>query len=606
MLRLICRVILFTCIFLFNATQVHAVVPEIPGDGVDNGSSSGTAGSCPEGYADAAVGTGCELLLVGNDKDNDGYTTDTDCDDTNRKVYPGEYYACDCGGGPKSGTRICGGGATWGSCVCNSATPLCEATGSGVCKYVDCGSGNNSNSGTYASPYATLGKVAGGSPGSPPASPYTLAAGDVVYIIGDTNCTTRYSNGSEDVFLHITSSGTSSDKITIKRYPGSTAVLSATGGGGIKSDTGNDWVVLDDLEITLGTGAAVPPIVINVGSNDWEFSRLYIRDSSGNGDNNFSGIYMDGNNRIVSHHNFIKNISRNTGNVDNVAGIMSIQDEDVGEGDDIYSHHDVIWWDSYSDTANGRCWRNKHGGDLQDTGANGNRIEDGYCVNGRVVIGYNGSGLRGTRLFAYNDSSGNSSSNTLKILDLGEGGAEGTSAPHEDNIIQDSTFINYSMVHWARPSHTSTSQKLTFRRNIVQDNDTEYTTGNTEGVVSIDGYGSDVEHDSMVSNNALAFDNNCYYNSAATALNFCFYCVDAGGGGPGPAGNDGDNYTFATWKSTLSQDLNSYEENPTFDTYYRSTSTNCDEIGWHTLAQDAGVGPVSVKLKFRPGRGKYR
>jgi hypothetical protein len=75
-----------------------------------------------------------------------------------------------------------------GSCTSKRGLPLCEATGSGVCKYIDCGSGKTTQTlGTYASPLSHVWqKCPAGSPGSPPASPLHAASGvgRSVYLMG--------------------------------------------------------------------------------------------------------------------------------------------------------------------------------------------------------------------------------------------------------------------------------------------------------------------------------------------------------------------------------------------------------------------------------------
>ncbi len=574
-----------TWVLVFAVTYVdwaYATVPEIPGDGIDNGTSSGTKGSCSVGYADAVIGGGCDLLLPGDDKDNDGYTTATDCDDTNRLIIPNEYYPCDAGGGANSGYRMCGASATWGSCTSNS-TPLCEATGSGVCKYVDCSSGSNSNSGTYASPYADLGKVSGGATGTNlPSSRYTLAPGDVVYMLGSGTCTQRYEYTSVitgTAWLSLTQSGTSSNRITVKRYPGATTKFSGTAGLAFLG-VGGDYVTLEDLDITTGVSTATTgdhAIRLADHSDNWEISRVYIHDSSGHGDYNFSCIYEAGNNALNVHHSFLQNCRQAAGNVNNVDAIKYLDNEDSGTGADMYAHHNVVWWDTYSDSTNGRCVRSKHGTDLEDAGTNGNRFEYNYCINARGVINWDGSGLRARHIFAYSDAG----TEPPYIIDVNLGAGESDSAPHEDNIIEDSTFVNLTAVKITNATASSTTEKLTFRRNVVYDNNATYTPGNIEGVTSILGYYSDTRKAELEAIGFLAFDNNCYYNPTTT-LNFAYFSVSACGDGCGEAGNAGGNYNFADWKTNSGQDANSYVVNPTFDSSYVATHTSCSSKGYFT------------------------
>ena len=73
------------------------------------------------------------------DADRDGATTATDCNDNNGMIYPGVTTSAGCSAGSY---RTCGAEATFTACT---ATELCEATGSGVCYYVDPVDGSDSN-----------------------------------------------------------------------------------------------------------------------------------------------------------------------------------------------------------------------------------------------------------------------------------------------------------------------------------------------------------------------------------------------------------------------------------------------------------------------------
>lgn len=586
--------LLFLCLTLSPA---FATVPEIPADGVDNGTSSGTAGSCPAGYADAVYSVGCDLLLPGHDKDNDGYTDDgslgwagttqTDCDDTNRTVYPGIHRKGSCTG---SNYQTCQTSGSWNAC---QTGPLCEATGSGVCKYIDCGSGSNANTGTYASPYLTWGKVSGGSAGTPPASPYTLQPGDVVYLIGTGTCSTAFSSIvgglAHDVIFEARSAGTASNRITLRRYPGVTALM--TGTNTLPFAIFASYYTVDGFKgNTTYSSAFKTSFVYSRDASNLIISNLNVTGVAADGDYNNACVQFDHSSGNTVRNNYLGECKQATGNVDNIAAIGILDDSGLGEGANHASYGNTIYYASPSNTLNGSGIYGKHGVNFSETGANGHQFHHNYIVNARRVINWGSSGLRASRLFAYHDGPGfETSTSTQGVLLLSPLGGSNS---HEDNRIEDSTFVNFSMVYWQEPTYGSALEKLTLDNVVIVDNATAYVAGNNEGIISIDPYGSDAQKTTLESGaGRLAINNNCYYNAGLT-LNFSYFNMTSGGGGHGPAGNAGADYTFANWQTNTApdQDLQSFVTNPTFDMYYRATVASCLDKGWLLTSEEAGAG----------------
>ncbi len=596
----------FTLLAFLFVAEASAAVPELPGDGVDNGTSSGTAGSCPGGYADAVYGTGCDLLAPGLDKDRDGYTSDgsmgaagvtqKDCDDTNKRIFPGRHRKGACSG---SDYQTCQPSGAYTACLTG---PLNEATGSGRAYYVDCGAGNDTNPGTYASPYLTLGKLSGGADGTPPGGAVTLVAGDVVYVIGSTACTTTFNGNiggfSVPVLLSSYADGTSSNPIRIKRYPGSTALLTVTNGSAFYI-LGDYWKVEDFQGSTTYSSSIKTGFVVGSGANYIEAVNNYVTSAPGHGDYNHGGMYFGHSNFTNIHHNFIGEPTVSTGTLENGAGLFWLDDEDIGEGQGHSATFNTIYYNSYSNTVNSSCWRTKHGVDLEDAGASGHTIAYSTCVNPRRVLALNGSGVRATRLLAYTDGAGNDASTSVQSV--ARIWVDGFTTPHEDNRISYSTFINFSMLNWSEPAYSSAAEKLTFNNNVIVDNDATYGTGNSEGIISIDGYGSDAQLSTLLSQGSLAINNNCYYNASA-GLSFSFFNQPAGFG-HGPSGAGGGDYNFAGWQSATGQDAASFVQNPTFDTYYRSTAANCANKGFLLTSEEF---PVLTSGRAVDARRRHR
>lgn len=559
---------------LLLAVQAQAAVPELCGNGIDDGDSSGTLGACPAGYTDAVYGTGCDLKCPGNDQDTDGYATSEDCDDNNRLVFPGEYYPCDAGGGANTGYRICNVGGSYGSCASN-ATPLCEATGSGVCKYIDCGSGNNSNAGTYASPYLTFGKVSGGSPGSPPASPYSLAAGDVVYLMGTTDCSTTYSDGSTNVHGYFYNrDGSETYPITIKRYPGATAsIVLDTNEAGLKIEGSTDYRLVD-LKMSGNGGNLASFISATSSSQRVVFSRLQLNENPGNANNNHACLYVNGTYPATIEHSFLQDCYADAGtNTENVQAVEIIND-DVGGGHLVTRN--VMWWTRATNSSCsvgdkcGACTRFKHGATEAEAGTN--EVSYNYCIWPRVGFQTDTAGLYAHHNLIIAPSGNSTTSPGAFYLDGQDPDSNGNgNARIQYNTVSDGMLFSH------RPKF-GIGEDVDLSFNVAVDDATSYNSDN--GFLKIATYGSDAHETEYSTTPMLTANNNCYHN-AATALKINYFQAPSGSGGFGPAGDAGAQYTFAQWQAlTPDWDTNSFSEDPVFDSYYRATATNCDDKGW--------------------------
>lgn len=576
----------FFLVLVFLTANAWATPPEDCGNGVDDGASSGTHGSCGAGYTDAlfsyagTANTGCDLKCPELDKDNDGYnstatagnagTNYKDCDDNNRLIFPGNYYACDCGTGANSGYHLCQTDGTYGTCTCTATTVLCEKTGTGVCKYINADTGDDTNAGTYAAPYKTLGKVAGGSVGTPPASPYTLQAGDVVYLVGNTNHTTQYSDGSANIFAQFAASGDATNKIRIKRYPGSTASITAASGRGF-NNAGSSYYIYEDLDFDIDGKN------IDVYGNYIEIKRCYFHDGGMSGNDNESGVYINSSTHANIHHNFFKDIFPASGNAGNVGCVNIINDH--GTGGDHTVNFNTMWYtaspeitECVEDAMCGDCVRMKHGTDTADAGTN--------TIAWNSMIQCNlGATIHTSNVTFKRNKVIHSIGYGIKF----DGSTDATG--NEGEVVEYNTFLNSQGLEWSYPSYT-VNESVIWRHNVISDNLASYTCGLANAPVRIDPYGSDAQLSTFETGTYLTAEDNCYYN-ASTAVLFDYYCVGAGGGGHGPAGAAGDIYSFANWKATEGYDTaGSYEENPTFDSYYRATAANCDDKGWLLTSEE--------------------
>lgn len=590
------------------AAPAWAAAPEKCGDGIDDplqtgGSANGTKGACPAGYMDSVVGNGCDLKCPGVDQDDDGYTSDgttgtaggtsIDCDDADKSIYPGVYTTKGCSGGQ---FHKCQTDGTYTSCT---STTLAE--GSHANYYIDCTSGNDANAGTYGSPFKTLGKVSGGSGASGlPASPVTLQGDDYVYIIGGTCNTTITASAATGftslaVLAELNVSGTSGHPIVFRIYPGASPTLSNSNGGGIVGTGsyiefwGSGAGSLFDMSTSRTSAANAMAVSFTGSSTTHTFEGLYVHDNSMHGDNNDSCVYFPHTNAAVVNHSYFYNCKRSTGNVDNIGAITWLDNHDTAnECQNHSAQWNTIWWDVEDDTNGGNCFKEKHGCNSADVGSNKHQIKNNTCINPRHAIHWEGSSMRFDNNYIYGTP-------TILYL-IAAGGAD--NSKHQDNQFTNNTVYNSSFLAWNEPTFAATDQKLTVTGNVFIDNKASYVAGNSEGILSIAGYGSDANLTTFESNNQLVSNNNCFYNGS-TSISICYFC-QSGGIGWGPAGAAGGNYGVSSWKAlSPGYDANSYEENPTLNSYLVPTSTNCSTKGRTYTSSNIG-GPV-----MGSGRGRF-
>lgn len=543
------KILILALLFFGVVSSSFAAAPEICGDGIDDslqtgGAASGTKGSCPVNYHDALIGNGCDADCTG-DKDHDGYTT-TDCDDTRADVYPNVYT-------PNSytsptGYKLCQTNGTFGATILTATTPFCNATGTGVCRYVDCanslGAASDANNGlTYGAPKLTHTAAAA-----------QMLAGDSLLFIGSGTCNEAVSYNTV---------GTAGNGVVkVGNYPGSTAKLNSSGTT-ISVPFARPFYRFDNLDIDATNNG----ILIN--SDDVEVSRTYIHDIAGNGDNNNACLKGEGTNRTNFHHSFFKDCLRATGNVQNLAGITWL--DTTPNGADHYGAYNTVWYTAYNLANSGHCFVIKHGVTAAGAGASGHRVLSNTCVNSS----YTGltSGTSKLRAFYNRFFSGAINGKVFVVGNIGG------SIVNNDIQFRYNTVIQGGGGFGWNPFYTP-PESVAFDHNIVVGTSSSYVAGDNEGIISIGGYGSDAHLATFEANNYLTSDYNCFYSPNATAV-FSYFASPLGAGGHGPAGNAGANYSFANWQAVKGHDLNSYLQVTGIATPKYEGTGNCATFGYN-------------------------
>jgi len=583
------RLIFAAVLAVLGAVQVGHCVPEICANTLDDD------------------GTGGDAACSGIDDDHDGYASvadgGNDCDDTDFQVIPGHYYPCNAGTGANTGTRLCQSNGTWGTCTANSVTPLCEATGSGVCKYIDCANGNDSTGdGSYGNPWKSfkcLGAFETG--GTAPGCNIDPNPGSVVYLKGSGTCTDSYDpdGGSNPrainiLYLNASRSGTSTNRLVFKRYPGGTASITCPGvwtSGNNSAETGTfgfcvqmeNAAFVDFIDLDMGNGWG--SILYANPADDLRVLRNYFHDEDGKADNNVAAMNSAASVRVEMSHNRIKDI-QDTHRTDefttNVSGAVFFNDQ---FGGDHKFNWNRVWCTQAPGAPNRRCgscvkW--KHGAKSVAQGGMsvGNEMRGNICWNTENCLIANTSSMNvhgnlcyDALQYCFRFEEGNGNYNVLQDAHL------------HHNTCVNAHLANVSFENYAHSPYGP----FVFTDNVNFD-DTAFA-GDTFGI-SIDQYGSDTEYGYLYPSN-LTLNRNLLWNSTTSGYKWGLFAAVSGDGGHGPAGNAGTNTTnLTTWRG-LGFEANGAVENPTLSTdgSFTATSTNASGKGWRTESLDAPPTP---------------
>lgn len=520
-----------------------------------------------------------------SDRDCDGYTTaQGDCDDTNPLIYPGEWTASGCSAGEFKQCNS-GGSGSYGSCT--AAASICEATNGGSCYYVDAGSGNNSNNGSYASPWADFTRACSyESAGSRPANWVDLAPGDVVYLKGTTNLTASYNAGASygtlGCLLDNSQSGTSSHFVTFKQFPGATAEFRETGKLLFRSDNGGGYYKIKNFKGGNTTGNA---IYLNGGGSNSviEGVNFYNANCTTAGDNcsfieltsgttgvsilrsRFSDIqnsgygftenvshllFYEGNSNIVRYNQLMQANAFNYGGPDRAFGVKYKRGQTGGASGDTY------WEYNRALNISGQVFLTAQ----KNTYIRYNTVYDSQGLYGCRNLGTStNQAWCGYHTVEYNTFIQTNTSDPSVYSSRGI----------DWNILTDYT----NFVTWG---------PLSFRYNLIVDatsisiyNLAQYI-NNANFVTVCGGVGP------SCSGGIFTMGNNCFYNSQSIALNFNLFSQGE---------SYGANYNFTNWKGTVGLDTTSFNENPSIDSSSRATSSNCSSMG-SMLLNEAGPTPT--------------
>lgn len=488
-------------------------------------------------------GSGASTSCSGkDDKDRDGYASTVDVDDTDRDIFPGVYRTCG-----SDGYQVAQSDGTWASCTENATTPLCEATGSGNCYYIDPDSGSDSNDGSYASPWETFDKLKYYSDsGDRPAGWVGFSAGDAVYLFEDTDQSTYGSYyttgggvGTSVVGMRLMS-GTLANPILIKAYPGQSVEFNPTS----TQDTADysifyilqsDYVYVSGIEIDGSNGHrgnGIAFVELDGGKaigNYIHDGKLDTQDGAGGGLKTLNCEDCEFANNIVvnwyddDYTSPVSGSQDNSVNIRLFRGVTTIKNNIVG--------NDV----ALSNVNAGACIQQKHG----DVG-------DLITVQENVVFGcpnFEGINMSGPATVTKNYIVGVDRCIAFENV--------GGTTNNADQSATYNTCVDFTTgLHFVPDNYYNPIGDIVHKFNVFETAQTSTTMVYQAG----DSLGS----------GTFDTDSNCFYNSSES-LNFS---------------GMGTSYTFANWKASYGQDQNSVEIDPALDSANEAQGSGCTSWGW--------------------------
>lgn len=536
--------IIFLALFVLLAPfTASAQLPDAPVI-LGTGGCSPTTEICGDGIDQDCDGS--DARCPGADGDWDGYNDTADCDANNRHVYPGIYVPCTASCG--QGTRLCQTNGTYGTCSC---TPLCEAKGSGRCYYVSRLTGNDANPGTFDQPLKSYVRFNPGNPSGQ--SQLILKAGDVVYFMSGLYNDTYYYDGRQHGLYIPSVRATADAPVMIKAYPGAHPVFSPQNRSiGIFLFNSSNFI-FEGIEISrvYQQGLAI------YESSTVEARNMWVHDIDGVDNDNVAGVYINTVNGFNLHHSMVHdnydrtNADTGGNKTENSRNIVFFE-----AGNEKVSYNVIFQTPAITAQKTGSCLTYKHG--MNITGAT-------FEVNHNIMwncwfhsIGsstYNGNFHHNLIL----------NSDPLMFKNLG-----GTTTI-TNNTVQYNTIVGGGAFSYI-PSQAGAGRygPFYFHHNVVVD--PRNYTWDEGGILSVDTYGDNTYYQTVVSNNYLQPNNNCYYNPSRSVV-FAFFMDNSSS-----SRNQGGLYTFPQWQG-LGYDTSSYVTNPLFDANYAPQASSCAGTG---------------------------
>lgn len=494
-----------------------------------------------------------------DDSDDDGYRKGTDCDDYNRRMYPGRYWqgatSADVYDYAQCDPLVADGGGATGEYVnevsnaTDSANFFTCHSGTGETIFIDPVAGDNADSGlTPALAYAdftNLHRTTGSNP---------FAAGDCIVLLrGATHSFAPMTDGSDATFPLRITDGTSADRITLREYPGH-EVLVDSGCDNVTPCAhvyiaSADYITVSGIsfEGSYGSGIEIEDAIST------EIKDVVVYGTRGADDTSILGgveFTRCNSGCSISHSVLYDNhkATSNATNIQNSANVVSVDSE--------YSLSYLgLWYDTntLAVTSGGRNVFIKH----NDTSSTGTTpLTHIQALNGYNANYWFSGPVTATHLLGVTPGDSD-----VRFEDGGDPSSE------IGGSITYSTFTGGDTPVFVKTDDADNIYTThEFQNNVVTQDDSTY------GIVRMSRFDA-TNLDTYLA--AATYDNNCYYD--ATSLSFELAASDGG-----------STYgSLAAWQAatfigggTWGPDANSFDENPNLDGRYAAQSANCSDKGW--------------------------
>lgn len=568
---------LFILIAFLLCAQSAWGLTEVPGNGVDDDASGGDA------------------TCAAPDADCDGYTTDgssgldgIDCDDTNRRIFPG--------------VEVWTSGTSWKTCQTDGTyTAAGNSCPGGTCYYIDPTSGNDANAGTSAAAaFQTFKQVSYYASGAPANNKHSaLACGDHIYLLPGTYNTGQFHTESGfSVVNLLIKDKTCTTNNRIKIHAIGAVVFDAGGTSGtdgvsITSDGSAIWIENSDfIEVKGNTageiknffsgGASTEKGAIKIrDSSNIELQGWSIHDNHGDGDNNVAGIYVSLTDDINIHHNDVFDEIRTIGNPAGVNLIRGFKGTNVR-----------IYLNSLRYTPAATAYNSvsiKHG-----DYASVCRFDHNLVSKAPGFASACADDTFDHNIVADPDNSNPSTctaddTSAFMMCDLGGPAFDGT------QVVKYNTVINGRMSNWMPVNDYDTDGSgctdcgtfgtLAVSHNVAVESASSGYYG-AAAMEMVNPYGSNADYTSVIDGGKWTVANSCYYNSGAATLVYAAYA-----GSPAPNGfsYDYSGFTGAGYCSGCQY------ANPTLNSRLEATAGTCSgTAGWNVgWLSNLGTGCTS-------------
>lgn len=475
-----------------------------------------------------------------------------------------------------------------------TAQVTCEAASGRLCYYLDPSSGDdNYNTGSFSSPWRSFRNFTSYSDTSlRPSRWVLLQAGDVVYFKSGiysapihaglgTNGSVSPDGGPYVVYLRNVH-GSAGAPITLKAYPGHTAIIDPNKQGWGLTLLQSDGLVVSGLEIrnSFQRGISIAE------SSNILLSALHVHDTDGVDNNNLSGIYLDNSYSIeLAQSSVHDNFDRTNADTNGTATENSA-DMTIFQGGNI-NVHDTRFFQTPAVTApkTGACLKYKHAS--PDPSA---VFEVHHNIFENCAFYALGTGTANTR-FHHNVVIGGYG---VQSRDLG-------GVTHQTNqIVEYNTFyftiapfyISSLTTDWRNSSFPNDPQNIRFENNIVIDGADSH--HQEQATINVAPYSSDAMLN--VALPQLYSGNNCYSDEFIAPA----FAIGASNGTAGSSySSTGGIYSLSQFKINYGYESGSVIARPIFTNavagdFHLSAQSPCGTAGAYPAGTAGGTAPATT------------